>query len=66
MSGRETYIHTEYLDRAKKLRDTAAQVRDARVMQALISSAEAYERMATWLVDGDGLPRAIQTLIPRA
>lgn len=65
MSGRDTSIRTEYLDRAKTLRDTAAEVRDARVVEALISSAEAYERMATWLADGDGLPRAIQTLTSR-
>lgn len=49
MSGAEIHIHTEYLDRAKKLRDTAAQVTDARLEGALINSAEAYERMASWL-----------------
>lgn len=51
MSDRNTHSQTEYLDRAQKLRATAAEVRDLRVMEALISSAEAYERMATWLVD---------------
>ncbi len=56
MIGSEIEIHTEYLDRAKKLRDTAAQVQDQRVMEALISSAESYERMAKWLGDGRGAP----------
>lgn len=52
MGGREIYGQAEYLDRAKKLRDTAVQVRDRRVIEALISSAETYERMASWLVEG--------------
>ncbi|HEX5281830.1 MAG TPA: hypothetical protein VFW28_17250 [Micropepsaceae bacterium] len=51
MSDHERHDKTEYMDRAKKLRDTASQVQDARLMQALISSAEAYERMAQWLVE---------------
>lgn len=42
---------TEYLDRARKLRDTAAEIRERRVVEALISSAELYERLAAWLVE---------------
>jgi hypothetical protein len=45
------YGQTEYLDRAKKLRDTAAEVRELAVREVLIGSAEAYERMAAWLVE---------------
>lgn len=59
MIGSETQIHTEYLDRAQKLRDTAGQVHDQRVVDALISSAEAYERMASWLVDGMRTPAKV-------
>ncbi len=51
MSAEGECGHAEYLDRAKLLRDTAAQAHDPRVVEALISSAEAYERMATWLAE---------------
>lgn len=51
MTGNETHGETEYLDRARKLRDTAAQVRDLRLQEILISSAESYERMAACLVE---------------
>lgn len=51
MTGNETQAETEYLDRARKLRDTAAQVRDLRLAEILISSAESYERMAACLVE---------------
>lgn len=53
MSRDEKRGRVEYLNRAKLLRDTAAQVNDQRVIEALISSAEAYERMATWLVEAE-------------
>ena len=53
MNGREMYFHSEYLDRARKLRDTATMVDDTRVMEALISSAESYERMARWFADAE-------------
>lgn len=51
MTGNETHAETEYLDRARKLRDTAAQVRDLHLAEILISSAESYERMAACLVE---------------
>lgn len=46
MRGREMYSETEYLDRAKELRTTAARVPDLRAQDYLIRAAEAYERMA--------------------
>jgi hypothetical protein len=49
MSDREIYSQTAYLDRAKELRWTAAQVRDLRAREILIGAAEGYERMATRL-----------------
>jgi hypothetical protein len=51
MSTTNMGIETDYLDRAKNLRATAAEVLDVRVREALISSAERYERMATWLTE---------------
>lgn len=60
MTGNETHAETEYLDRARKLRDTAAQVRDLRLAEILISSAESYERMAACLVE-TGRPRSART-----
>lgn len=51
MSTTDMGIETDYLDRAKNLRATAADVLDLRVREALISSAERYERMATWLTE---------------
>lgn len=51
MTGNGTHAETEYLERARKLRDTAAQVRDLRLAEILISSAESYERMAACLVE---------------
>ena len=50
-SDRETYTQTEYRDRTKSLRATAAEVRDQRVKAALFSPAQACERMATWLIE---------------
>lgn len=47
------YGQNEFLDRAKKLRDTAAEVRELAVREVLIGSAEAYERMAARLVETD-------------
>ena len=44
-------IESGYLDRAKNLRATAAEVLDLRVREALISAAERYERMARWLTE---------------
>ena len=49
MSGVDGCDRVEYLNRARMLRDTAAQVNNQRVIDALISFAETYERMATWL-----------------
>lgn len=53
MSDEEACGRFEYLNRARTLRETAAQVDDRAVMEALISSAEAYERMAAWLVEAE-------------
>lgn len=44
-------VESDYLARAKNLRATAADVLDPRVREALISSAERYERMARWLTE---------------
>ena len=46
MRGREMHSQTEYLDRAKDLRDTAERARDPRAHDYLIRAAEAFERMA--------------------
>lgn len=51
MSTTDMGIESGYLDRAKNLRATAAEVLDLRVREALISSAERYERMARWLTE---------------
>jgi hypothetical protein len=53
MSDVEMNGQSEYLNRATKLRETATDVSDPRLREALVSSAESYERMAASLAEPD-------------